>query len=285
MGYNSHYHPRWESEEIQHFYTKPICNKLKQSKKNKNYQPMPSTKTNSFLNDALKSNENRFGSIITSNDNFGMARQHRELLFATVPTALQVRETAIDGTRHSLNHFGGWKFKMGKNRVRKDQRWKAKIIRSKLKAMQWRNLGDFAEWEKNRRESESVGLKEWKKGENREGKRQKFLFMVVVVVMLWIPDDPSTTNESVTRKRDVCDYHALGGGGAGLRHDGLSQYHRWFLFSSSGCAFPYLRVDLLTFAVTHYYSYSFTKLPLLLSFFKKNNLNLRKNYTKTHRIY
>lgn len=66
---------------------------------------MPAAKANGFLDDTLKSDEHRFGTVISGDDDLGMARENGEFLLATVPTALQVRETAIDGTLHSLNHF------------------------------------------------------------------------------------------------------------------------------------------------------------------------------------
>lgn len=37
-----------------------------------------------------------------------MTRKNRELLFATVSTALQVRESTIDGTLHCFKHFDFW---------------------------------------------------------------------------------------------------------------------------------------------------------------------------------
>lgn len=66
---------------------------------------MPAAKTDGFLDDAMKSDENRFGPIISGNDNLSMARKNRKLLLAAITTALKLRERAIDGTLHSFNHF------------------------------------------------------------------------------------------------------------------------------------------------------------------------------------
>lgn len=74
---------------------------------------MPPAKANGFLDDALKSNEDGFGTIISSNDDLGMARKYGELFLTTVPTALQMGETAIDRTFHSFNHFRDSQVKWG----------------------------------------------------------------------------------------------------------------------------------------------------------------------------
>lgn len=69
------------------------------------YQPMPTPKSNSLLHYTLKTNENRFGTIVSSNNHLRMTRQHRELLLTTVSTALQLRrESAIHRTLHCIKH-------------------------------------------------------------------------------------------------------------------------------------------------------------------------------------
>ena len=66
---------------------------------------MPPAKPNGFLNNALKSNKDGFGTIVSSNNDLCMARKHGKLFLTTIPTALQMGEPAIDRTLHSFNHF------------------------------------------------------------------------------------------------------------------------------------------------------------------------------------
>ena len=150
----------------------PICKRSEMEWKRVKYQPMPSAKAHGFLDNALQSNEYGFGSIISSNDDFGMARKDGELLLATIPAALQVRETAaMDRTLHSVNHFGVYQMK-----------WRGK-------AMQW--CGKF---EGRRRKKHRESKERRKRGRGKGG----ILLFEWVVVLLWIP---------TTRQRQMRNWH------------------------------------------------------------------------------
>lgn len=96
-----------------------------------NYQPMPTSQANSLLDHTLQTHEDWLSPVIPSHDHFGVTRKHRELLLTAVSTALQLRETSIDGTLHCFKHFR-WKKTRRIPLCDCDSRWKLGRYGSKL---------------------------------------------------------------------------------------------------------------------------------------------------------
>lgn len=53
-----------------------------------NYQPMPTSKSNSFLDNTTKTNEYRFGAIVSSYNDFGVTWKNWEFFFTAITEAL-----------------------------------------------------------------------------------------------------------------------------------------------------------------------------------------------------
>lgn len=78
---------------------------LKKAFIRQNYQPMPTSEPNGFLNNTMQSHQHRLGPVIAGDDNLGVPRKHREFLLADLPAALHLAIPSIDRPLNCLHHL------------------------------------------------------------------------------------------------------------------------------------------------------------------------------------